>query len=447
MESQKKYSYKLDSISMIDGPTAEMKSSNIHSTASIDSMSTDQHPTTLFGRIKFACTKHVSARNLYVWTLLTIYIWARAIDRLLNQKWIKSMPTYNFLASVLNPALVGPFLWLIYLYFRCIKQTIPLSKRNLPKWMIIGMSFLDSLNYITSGWATPFLTMSMQNVLQQTTLVFVMIASFVFLKRRYTGYHYIGAFLIIYAVMVSVMGIFDGESIEVSVNGVVVPISALYVVIFILSNVFMAASKTCKEKVLKKYDCDVYFLTAWIITFQFIISVLIFPAILTPLPEPAERVPPAGLGNYLKNGFKCFAGYATEGVEDKCNTPWLWALLYSFFNITFNLLLLLLVKHTSAVATIVADGAVTALSSLLSLSPTLMGENSQDISPPEAFALILSVAAIFIYNAEPEKDIHGNYVLGADDQTANEMGYDGTHRKSSVMCPTDRRRSSVMSRI
>ena len=400
--------------------------------------------------VKENCTGHTA----YLWLLFVGYVLCRSLDRIWFNRWMKEMPSYSwFNTAILFPVGVNFCMWIALFYFRVIKNSIPLKQRSFPLWKMAIIASQDSLNSIIAGFATPFLTVSMQNVLQQSTLIFVMISSFIFLKRRYLGCHYLGALLTIYGIMVTVMGLFNGEDINVIVNGKIVPISAIYIIIFIVSNIPAAASYTLKEKVLKKHDCNVYWFNAWIGLFQLLVGIATIPIVFIPMPSPAEVIAPSELGDYLADGVKCFAGFTTEGKKDGCSMPWFWWILYSIFNLGFNILMTMLFKEASAVYAIIAAGGVMIVSSIMSTSSFLVGDSAQAIDVETTYALIITAISIFVYNSRPEKDIHGNDVVGVDPQGEDEDEVCDIEKKNSTVSekhlyPIDtRRRSSMMNRI
>ena len=399
--------------------------------------------------LKRACSGHTA----YLWLLFWSYVLCRSLDRIWFNRWMKEMPSYSWLnTAILFPIGVNFCMWCCLFYYRVIKNSIPKSKRDFPLWRLAVIASQDSLNSIIAGFATPFLTVSMQNVLQQSVLIFVMIASYIWLKRRYLGSHYLGALLTIYGIMVSVMGIFNGDDINVVVNGVVVPISALYVMIFIVSNIPAAASYTLKEKALKKYDCNVYWFNAWIGLFQLLVGIATIPLVFIPMPEPAIVIAPSELGGYLEEGFKCFCGITSEGRDDNCSMPWFWWILYSVFNIGFNILMTMLFKEASAVYAIMAAGAVMIVSSIMSISEFLVGSSAQAIDVETTYSLIIVAISIFVYNYRPEKDIHGNDIVGVEPQDESrdkktDIEIDSSATEAHLYPIDNRRRSSMLNRI
>eukprot|EP01135_Chromosphaera_perkinsii_P008752 Nk52_evm85s1444 gene=Nk52_evmTU85s1444 len=402
----------------------------------------------IISAIKRSCTGHTA----YLWLLFASYVLCRSLDRIWFNRWMKEMPSYNWMnTAILFPVGVNFFMWCCLFYFRVIKNSIPKSKRDVSLWTLGFIASQDSLNSIIAGFATPFLTVSMQNVLQQSVLIFVMFSSYIWLKRRYLGCHYLGAVLTIYGIMVSVMGIFNGDDISVVVNGVVVPISALYVIIFIVSNIPAAASYTIKEKLLKKHDCNVYWFNAWIGFFQLLVGLATIPVVFIPMPEPATVISPSELGGYLHEGFLCFFGITSPDRDDECSMPWFWWILYSVFNIGFNILMTMMFKEASAVYVIIAAGAVMIVSSIMSISEFLVGSSAQAIDVETAYSLIITAISIVVYNSKPEKDIHGNDVIGVDPQNDDDDKQFDIENSSSTekhMYPIDsRRRSSMLNRI
>ena len=173
-----------------------------------------------------------------------------------------------------------------------------------PKYRFVIMGFLDlchSMSLLVAGGNTPapLTVILMQNIIPMTVLisrayfrirfVFYLLRGYYFLKSRfklktnaaelrifrYADVQYLGAGLVFSGSMIAVgpifLGVFssDFQRQQVGWNSLV----------YFLASIPGALSMLYKERVIRKYPMDIWYLNAWVSSYQFMFGVLLSPMI------------------------------------------------------------------------------------------------------------------------------------------------------------------------
>jgi len=124
--------------------------------------------------------------------------------------------------------------------------------------------------------------------------------------------------------------------------------------------------------------------------------------VFIPLPD-SPYVDPANLFEYIWSGIKCFFGINSV-LSDQCDFFWLVFAVFICFNMTYNILLLVVFKRGSSTLAVVASVARLALSNFGFLIKFLAGEAYLEaLSPFDIIALIMLILGIIIYSVTGEK--------------------------------------------
>mmetsp|Transcript_26071 Transcript_26071/g.52008 ORF Transcript_26071/g.52008 Transcript_26071/m.52008 type:complete len:239 (-) Transcript_26071:11-727(-) len=122
----------------------------------------------------------------------------------------------------------------------------------------------------------------------------------------------------------------------------------LWSIIMILSTLPMCLSSIYKQIALGEQELDPVFLNGWIAVFQFLISIpLAFPG--AAIGDPS--VSPGDLPSNLWDGMKCYVGVDTVDTgehPDDCHWSFAYVTIYLVFNISYNILILLILKFGSS---------------------------------------------------------------------------------------------------
>ena len=190
-------------------------------------------------------------------------------------------------------------------------------------------------------FSATYLGGSLLILLGQAAIPVSMVISSALLSARYSVYQYVGAATVTVGLIV-VLGPELGSSTGDS-HG-----TALWSIVMILSCIPMCLSSVYKEKALGETELDAMYLNGWIAVFQFLIAL--------PLTIPAAAIgdPPVAPADLLQNlvdGAKCYLGQNSimDGPhKDSCEKATLYVTIYLLFNVTYNILMILILKYGSA---------------------------------------------------------------------------------------------------
>jgi len=202
---------------------------------------------------------------------------------------------------------------------------------------IAGLMQSFSVNYIPSG--------SLIILLTQSAIPISMAISKLFLKAKYQMQHYLGAFIVIAGLIVVLLPTFlHGQS--GNSNGETNFQIAMWCLIMILSCIPMTLSSVYKEKALGELEIDVIYLNGWVAIYQFLVTIsLVVPGAY------ASDLTWRDIPDSITNGFKCYIGINSITVgdhPDDCTYAPLFVNLYLFFNVVYNVLIIMILKYGSA---------------------------------------------------------------------------------------------------
>jgi len=221
---------------------------------------------------------------------------------------------------------------------------IPKEQAEMGKWPFFVMGGLDAFAGIMQVFAATYLPGPLLILLGQAAIPMSMLISKYLLKREYTPFQYLGAFIVAAGIATVLVPTINGSG------------SVLWAIVMISSTVPMALSSVYKEIALGETELDPIFLNGWIAVFQFLFSLIVMiPATYTSEPP----VPLADLPTNLWDGLRCFGGLnsVTCGPDqsvDECSpddcysrAPVLVS-IYLVFNQIYNLLIILIIKYGSS---------------------------------------------------------------------------------------------------
>ncbi|KAG2394201.1 hypothetical protein C9374_003965 [Naegleria lovaniensis] len=331
---------------------------------------------------------------LYVATVVMVL--ARSVDFVLYVRMTKKMRNYEYMLADVFLSLGFCFVSWPVTWFKMFRGTITKEMRAFPSYKFIVMGIMDSLNVLISTIPSALVSGPV-NVLMSQSVVFInMVASFVFLHFRYNVYHIGGVILVMIGITIDIFPLFANTS------GGDDPNAWLWILLLFVSNIPAAASNVYKEKYLKEANLDVFYLNSWVALYQFIFGLMSVFTVFIPLPD-SPYVDPANLYEYMWSGIKCFFGFNSV-LSDQCDFFWLVFMVFICFNMTYNILLLVVFKRGSSTLAVVASVARLALSNFGFLIKFLAGEAYLEaLSPFDIIALVILILGIIIYSLTSEK--------------------------------------------
>lgn len=340
-----------------------------------------------------------------------IMVLARSVDFVLYVRMATKMRNYTYiLADILLSIGFMIVAWPVVWYKMFVSKSITKEMRSFPNYKFIFMGIFDSLSVLISTIPAALVSGSINVVMSQSVVFVNMIASFVFLHMRYSPLHVCGVALVMAGITVDIWPMFAAEG-----SGSSDQYTWIWIFLLFLANVPMAASNVYKEKYLKEAQLDVWYLNGWVAFYQFIFGLMCFPITFVPLPAPATYITPKQLPKYFADGVKCFFGFnsiLTGDSPDQCGYFWLIFMVFIIFNMTYNILILVVFQRGSSTLAVIASAARLALSNVGFLLPFLAGEAAQkELSLFDIIALIILILGIIVYSLKKETEASDNDLL------------------------------------
>jgi len=256
---------------------------------------------------------------------------------------------------------------------------------------IAGLMQSFSVNYIPSG--------SLIVLLMQSAIPISMIISKLILKAKYGIHHYTGAFVVVLGLAtVLVPSFLDGQ--KPDAHSAAEPskwIVILWAVVLIASCIPMTLSSVYKEKALGEVEIDVVYMNGWIAIYQFIISLLLA------VPSAyATNLTAQALPANIANGAKCYVGInsiltpiSAEIPADDCGLSPLFVTLYMFFNVLYNILIIMILKYGSSNVLWLAMTIMVPMANVAFFLPFMPAP--QSLTPWNFVGLVLIMLGLIIY--------------------------------------------------
>ncbi|KAI3723756.1 hypothetical protein L2E82_35513 [Cichorium intybus] len=233
------------------------------------------------------------------------------------------------------------------LHFRYRAGIVTDEMLSMPKAPLLVVGLLEALGAACGMAAGAVLSGAAIPILSQSFLVWQIILSCLFLKRRYRFNQLFGCFLVALGVVITVA---SGSS-----AGSLMEAGIFWSLLMIVSFLFQAGDTILKEvifldaaKKLKGGSMDLFVLNSYGSAFQALFICLLLPFLSRLWGIPFHQLP-----NYLSDGAACFLNIST--VSGGCEGAPLLPLLFCIVNMGYNISLLHLIKISSAVVSSLAS--------------------------------------------------------------------------------------------
>jgi len=264
---------------------------------------------------------------------------------------LQTIPMYNY------PYFLGLFVTFFYipLSFAYIwpmigwGKAITKEQRQIPWYKFAVMGVLDGIAGLMQSFAVNYIPSgSLITLLYQSAIPISMIISKFILKAKYGIHHYVGAAVVFVGVVVVLIPSFLPGAASQNAN---VPqwLQGVWAGVLIASCIPMTLSSVYKEKALGEVEIDVVYMNGWIAIYQFLVSV----ALAVPSAY-ASNLTAQQLPYNMADGAKCYVGInsITESSgsfrADDCQSAPLYVTLYLFFNVMYNILIIMILKYGSS---------------------------------------------------------------------------------------------------
>jgi len=227
-------------------------------------------------------------------------------------------------------------------------SAITKEQRQIPWYKFAVMGVLDGIAGLMQSFAVNYIPSgSLIVLLTQSAIPISMIISRIMLKAKYGIHHYVGAGVVVVGLIVVLLPNFlPGHAESGNSNNVSQLMIMVWSAVLITSCIPMTLSSVYKEKALGEVEIDVVYMNGWIAIYQFIVSM----ALAVPSAY-ASSLTPGDLPSNIMNGARCYVGInSISGGDhpDDCGLAPLYVNLYIFFNVLYNVLIIMILKYGSS---------------------------------------------------------------------------------------------------
>uniref|UniRef100_A0ACD5XDM2 Uncharacterized protein n=1 Tax=Avena sativa TaxID=4498 RepID=A0ACD5XDM2_AVESA len=277
------------------------------------------------------------------------------------------------------------------LYFRYQAGTVTDEMLSLPQKPFILVGILEALAAASGMAAGAILSGASIPILSQTYLVWQLLLSAIFLKRRYRLNEITGCFLVTVGVVITVAS-GSGAGASLQSTGILWP------VLMIISFFLQAADTVLKEiifidaaKNLKGGSVDLFVVNSYGSAYQ-----AIFMCLLLPFLSKLWGIPFHLLPTYIRDGAACFLNMGS--LSSGCEGAPLLPLLFVLVNMGFNISLLHLLKISSAVVSCLASTFSVPLSIYAFTLPLPYIGVASTLPPGFVAGAVVLIAGLILYS-------------------------------------------------
>jgi len=249
----------------------------------------------------------------------------------------------NLLTTFVYIPLSFAYIWPMMMWGKAITT----EQRDIPWYKFAVMGILDGIAGLMQSFAVNGLAGPLIQLLMQAAIPISMLISKLILKAKYGIHHYVGASIVVAGLLIVMIPSFlPGHSDSVGTTQLM---TAVWAGVLIASCIPMTLSSVYKEKALGEVEIDVVYMNGWIAIYQLIITLILAVPSAYASSLTVEQLPQNVWG-----GAKCYAGYNSVMKEngdiwvDKCSMSPIYVSVYIFFNVLYNILIIMILKYGSA---------------------------------------------------------------------------------------------------
>jgi drug/metabolite transporter (DMT)-like permease len=313
------------------------------------------------------------------------------------------MYNYPIFLNVLTTAFYVPISFMYIIPMIHYGTAITPEQIAVPKYKFLVMGCLDCVASAMSMFATNYIVSGSEiSLIQQSAIPISMGLSKFILGAKYSPSQYIGAVMVCAGIVVVLTP--PKPAPGSSSSGGDDPSAAggdegnghnqiLWAVVMMVSCVPSVLSSVYKEMALQGQDIDVIYLNGWVAIFQFLLCLpLAYPSAY------ATALPIDELWPNMYDGMWCFLGYNSvhpDGTVDDCGNAPLFVSFYMLFNLSYNVLIILILKHGSANIMFMGSTALVPLTNALFACPFIPGHKPLKTSDFIGLGVIMSGITVY----------------------------------------------------
>ncbi|GMI09468.1 hypothetical protein TrVE_jg9980 [Triparma verrucosa] len=305
------------------------------------------------------------------------------------------MHDYPFFNSLLSVFVYVPVCFAYIIPMQLSGRLDP-EQLLIPKYKFAIMGGLDSIAGVMSTFSLNYIpNASLVVLLGQASIPISMGISRVFLKAKYSASQYSGALVVILGIIIVLIPEFSSKKSPQESQGTNQNFWILIQVLSIVPSVF---SSVYKEKALGDVDIDVTYLNGWVAFYQlcFCIPLAVPSAWASGL--KVEEIP-----RNMYDGGRCALGYSFSFVSDTtdelmyhdCSIAPFYVTSYLVFNLSLNILIVLVLKHGSAAILAMSSTILVPIGNFAFSLDFIPGHKPQ--RPSDLAGLVVIMLGLFIF--------------------------------------------------
>lgn len=314
---------------------------------------------------------------------------------------LETFPMHNYplFMNMLSTVIYIPICFAYIIPVQLFTKTITKEQTEIPKYKFGVMGIYDSLAGIMQTFAVNFITNSSMIVLvQQSAIPISMAISKIALKAQYTTAQYLGAAVVLFGIFLVLLPNFSGGHAH-GAEPAMSTYELLWIFVLMVSCVPMCLSSVYKEQALGETEIDIMYLNGWVAVFQTLFAI--------PLCLPSAQVINIAFSEIIPNmygGAMCLVGINSitnkaDGLNDACEMAPLYVSLYLAFNVVYNILIVVILKHGSANILWMASTVIVPLSDIAFSLKFMPG--SRPLHFMDLVGLVVIMFGLVVYRFTP----------------------------------------------
>eukprot|EP00743_Colponemidia_sp_Colp-15_P004802 GILK01005171.1.p1 GENE.GILK01005171.1~~GILK01005171.1.p1 ORF type:complete len:434 (-),score=66.26 GILK01005171.1:300-1556(-) len=271
--------------------------------------------------------------------LFIAFVLAFVFERVLFKAMVSRVESYRYVTMQLVALCYIPVaLGLHYYHKHGAAEFRALGKKHRSAIKYIFMGLLDSLHSLFLFIPGGMVTATMSILLLQANVPFTVLASVVFLRKKFSARHYVGVFITVLGLFLVLFPLLVTTS-QTPLNSDTILWNAL---MFMASCAFAALSAVFKEHTLKQHPINMYLMSLWTSIIQFIFGCIFYAVALHVQNVSIFTNPYPHIADNIQHGLAClFLGEQQSSLStgDQCEFSILLVVGYVLAALAFNLLL------------------------------------------------------------------------------------------------------------
>lgn len=306
-------------------------------------------------------------------------------NRIFGRLQTYPMHNYPIFMNLLSVFIYIPISFMYILPMIKFGKQITQEQLAIPQYKFAVMGMWDSVAGIMQTFSVNYISNASTVVLvQQSAIPISMMISKITLNARYTSSQYSGASIVMLGIVAVLL-----PSLSQSSGNSTGSAELFWIFVLVLSCVPMCLSSVYKEKALGEVEIDVVYLNGCVAFFQFLFAI--------PICIPSAEVINVSTSQILPNiwdGMRCWFGIDTL-ESDQCSSAPFFVTAYLAFNIVYNILTVIVLKHGSANILWMASTVIVPLSDLAFSLPFM--PNHKPMTIFDVIGLVIIMLGLTIY--------------------------------------------------